>query len=68
MRDSVSGAVVVETVFNIPGLGRLLITSVLRRDYPVIQGIALLVSAVYVLVSLLIDILCVYLNPKIKYI
>jgi peptide/nickel transport system permease protein len=63
-----SGAVVVETVFNIPGLGRLLITSVLRRDYPVIQGIALLVSAVYVLVSLLIDILCVYLNPKIKYI
>jgi len=63
-----SGAVVVETVFNIPGLGRLLITSVLRRDYPVIQGIALLVSAVYVLVSLLIDILYVYLNPKIKYI
>jgi len=63
-----SGAVVVETVFNIPGLGRLLITSVLRRDYPVIQGIALLVSAVYVLVSLLIDILYVYLNPRIKYI
>lgn len=63
-----SGAVVVETVFNIPGLGRLLITSVLRRDYPVIQGIALLVSAVYVLVSLLIDVLYVYLNPKIKYI
>ncbi|MBI3328481.1 MAG: ABC transporter permease [Nitrospinae bacterium] len=62
-----SGAVVVETVFNIPGLGRLLITSVLRRDYPVIQGIALLVSAIYILVSLLIDILYVYLNPKIKY-
>lgn len=63
-----SGAVVVETVFNIPGLGRLLITSVLRRDYPVIQGIALVVSAVYVLVSLIIDILYVYLNPRIKYI
>jgi peptide/nickel transport system permease protein len=62
-----SGAVVVETVFNIPGLGRLLITSVLRRDYPVIQGIALLVSAICVLVSLLVDILYVYLNPKIRY-
>ncbi|MBI4279707.1 MAG: ABC transporter permease [Armatimonadetes bacterium] len=62
-----SGAVVVETVFNIPGLGRLLVTSVLRRDYPVIQGVALLVSVIYVLVSLVIDVLYVYLSPKVKY-
>jgi peptide/nickel transport system permease protein len=62
-----SGAVVVELVFNLPGMGRLLIDSVLRRDYPVIQGIALLVAAVSVLVNLLTDLTYVVLNPQIRY-
>lgn len=63
-----AGAVVTETVFALPGVGRLVISSVLRRDYPVIQGVLMFIGSMYVLVNLLIDILYVSLNPRIKYV
>lgn len=63
----IGGAVVTESVFGIPGLGRLTIDAILRRDYPVIQGVMLLFSLIYVLVNLLIDILYVVLDPRIRY-
>jgi peptide/nickel transport system permease protein len=63
----IGGAVVTESVFAIPGLGRLTIDAILRRDYPVIQGIVLLFSFVYVLVNLLIDLLYTVLDPRIRY-
>ncbi len=62
------GAIVIETVFNIPGVGRLLIQSVLRRDYPVIQGVVLLIAGAYVLINLLVDVAYAYLDPRIKYV
>lgn len=61
------GAVVTETVFTIPGMGRLVVQSVLRRDYPVIQGAVMAIAAFYVLANLLVDILYVYIDPRIKY-
>jgi len=61
------GAVVIETVFNIPGLGRLIISAVLRRDYPVVQGVVLLIAAVYMLVNLLVDLAYLALDPRIRY-
>jgi peptide/nickel transport system permease protein len=63
----IGGAVVTESVFAIPGLGRLTIDAILRRDYPVIQGIVLLFSFVYVLVNLLIDITYTLVDPRIRY-
>jgi peptide/nickel transport system permease protein len=63
----IGGAVVTESVFVIPGLGRLTIDAILRRDYPVIQGVVLLFSFVYVLVNLLIDLLYTVLDPRIRY-
>jgi peptide/nickel transport system permease protein len=62
-----AGAVVTETVFALPGVGRLVISSVLRRDYPVVQGVLMFIAAIYVLVNLLIDIIYVYLDPRVKY-
>jgi peptide/nickel transport system permease protein len=62
------GAIVIETVFNIPGVGRLLIQSVLRRDYPVIQGIVLLIAGAYVLINLLVDVAYAYLDPRVRYV
>ncbi len=62
------GAIVIETVFNIPGIGRLLVQSVLRRDYPVIQGVVLLIAGAYVVINLLVDVLYAYLDPRIKYV
>jgi len=63
----IGGAVVTESVFAIPGLGRLTVDAILRRDYPVIQGVVLLFSFVYVLVNLLIDILYTIIDPRIRY-
>lgn len=63
----IGGVVVTESVFNIPGLGRLTIDAVLRRDYPVIQGVILVFSGVYVLVNLLIDLTYTFLDPRIRY-
>jgi peptide/nickel transport system permease protein len=61
------GAVVVEQVFNIPGVGRLIISAVLRRDYPVVQGVILIVGAVYVVVNLVVDLAYLLLDPRIRY-
>ena len=63
----IGGAVVTESVFAIPGLGRLTIDAILRRDYPVIQGIVLLFSFVYVLVNLLVDVTYTLVDPRIRY-
>ncbi len=63
----IGGAVVTESVFAIPGLGRLTLDAILRRDYPVIQGVVLLFSFVYVLVNLAIDLLYMLLDPRIRY-
>jgi peptide/nickel transport system permease protein len=62
-----SGAVVVETVFNIPGLGRLIISAVLRRDYPVVQGVVLCVAGLYMLVNLAVDLSYLLIDPRVKY-
>ena len=63
----ISGVVVTESVFNLPGLGRLVVESVLARDYPLIQGLILLFSLVYIGVNLTIDILYVVFDPRIRY-
>ncbi len=63
----IGGAVVTESVFAIPGLGRLTVDAILRRDYPVIQGVVLLFSFVYVLVNLVIDLLYTVFDPRIRY-
>jgi peptide/nickel transport system permease protein len=63
----IGGAVVTESVFAIPGLGRLTVDAILRRDYPVIQGVILLFSFVYVLVNLAIDLLYTLFDPRIRY-
>jgi peptide/nickel transport system permease protein len=63
----IGGAVVVETIFNIPGIGRLIISAVLRRDYPVIQGVVLCVAGVYMLVNLLIDLSYLVIDPRVRY-
>jgi peptide/nickel transport system permease protein len=63
----ISGVVVTESVFNIPGVGRLTVDAVLARDYPVIQAMILLTSLVYVTVNLLIDVAYTLLDPRIRY-
>ncbi len=62
-----SGSVVIETVFSIPGLGRLMATSIVTRDYPVIQGALLITAAMFVLINLAVDVLYAYLDPRIHY-
>jgi peptide/nickel transport system permease protein len=63
----IGGAVVTESVFAIPGLGRLTIDAIVRRDYPVIQGIVLMFSFIYVLVNLAVDLIYTLLDPRIQY-
>lgn len=63
----IGGVVVTESVFAIPGVGRLTVDAILRRDYPIIQGVILVFSGAYVLVNLLIDISYTFLDPRIRY-
>jgi peptide/nickel transport system permease protein len=63
----IGGAVVTETVFGIPGLGRLVVDALLRRDYPIIQGVVLVSSFAYIAVNLGVDILYMLLDPRISY-
>ena len=63
----ISGVVVTESVFNLPGLGRLVVEAVLARDYPVIQGLILLFSFIYVLINLVVDVLYTVFDPRIRY-
>jgi peptide/nickel transport system permease protein len=63
----ISGVVITETVFAIPGIGRLVVDAILRRDYPIIQGVVLMFSAWYVLVNLAVDISYTLFDPRIRY-
>jgi peptide/nickel transport system permease protein len=63
----IGGSVLIETVFNIPGMGRLLVFSILNQDYTVTQGITLIIAVVVVLVNLLVDISYGWLDPRIRY-
>ena len=63
----IGGVVVTESVFNVPGVGRLVVDAILKRDYPIIQGLILAFSGVYILINLLIDISYTVLDPRIRY-
>ncbi len=63
----IGGAVVTETVFGLPGVGNLVVSAVLRRDYPVIQGALLVVAGLYVLINLIIDLLYTVVDPRVRY-
>jgi peptide/nickel transport system permease protein len=63
----IGGVVITETVFNIPGVGRLVVDAISKRDYPIIQGVILLFSGVYVLVNLGVDLTYTFLDPRIRY-
>lgn len=62
-----SGSVIIETVFSWPGMGRLLVNSVLQRDYPIVQGLVLVYAVIVILSNLLVDVLYSYFDPRIEY-
>ena len=62
-----AGAVVTERVFNLPGLGSLVVNAVLRRDYPVIQGTLIVVAILYVFINLLTDLLYLVIDKRVRY-
>lgn len=68
LANMLGGAVVIETVFNVPGMGRLIVQSVTRRDFPVVQAAVLLIAVIEVVVMLAIDILYVFIDPRIRYV
>jgi peptide/nickel transport system permease protein len=61
------GAIAIETVFNLPGIGRMMINAVARRDYPLIQGIVLFISVVFVFINLLVDLIYAWVDPRVKF-
>ncbi|WP_400162017.1 ABC transporter permease [Brevibacillus sp. TJ4] len=61
-----SGAVITETIFGLPGIGRLLIDGILQRDLPVVQGCVVFIATVFLLVNLLADVLCSWIDPRVK--
>ena len=61
------GAVVFETIFGLPGMGRFILDAINQRDYPVVQGVNLLLATIIVLVNLLVDLTYAYLDPRIRY-
>ena len=63
----IGGAIVTETVFAIPGIGRLTVDAILRRDYPIIQGVVLIFSGAYVLINLAVDLSYMFFDPRIRY-
>ena len=63
----IGGVVITETVFNIPGVGRLVVDAISKRDYPIIQGVILVFSGVYVLINLLVDLSYTLIDPRIRY-
>lgn len=68
LANLLGGAVVIETVFNVPGMGRLIVQSVTRRDFPVVQAAVLLIAVIEVVVMLAIDIMYVFIDPRIRYV
>jgi peptide/nickel transport system permease protein len=63
----IGGVVVTESVYNIPGLGRLVVDAILKRDYPIIQGLILFFSFLYIMLNLIIDITYTLIDPRIRY-
>ena len=63
----IGGVVITETVFNIPGVGRLVVDAISQRDYPIIQGVTLIFSGVYVVVNLIVDLSYTVIDPRIRY-
>jgi peptide/nickel transport system permease protein len=63
----IGGVIVTETVFAIPGIGRLTVDAILRRDYPIIQGVTLILSAVYVFINLLVDMSYTFFDPRVRF-
>ena len=61
-----SGAVLTETVFALPGVGTMLVSSILARDYPVIQGFTLIIAIIFILINLLVDFSYAFLDPRIR--
>ena len=62
----VGGAIVTETVFGLPGIGNLVVSAVLRRDYPVIQGALIVVAGIYVLINLAVDLIYALVDPRVR--
>ena len=62
----ISEAVVTETVFSLPGIGRMVVQSILRRDYPIIQGTILMIVLLYLVINLAVDILYAWLDPRVR--
>jgi len=65
--DLAGGAFVIETVFNLPGVGNLVVMAVRRRDYPLVQGCIVLISTIVIIVNLIVDVLYAYIDPQIRY-
>jgi peptide/nickel transport system permease protein len=59
--------VVTETIFSLPGVGRLVVTSIGQRDYPIIQGAILMIAVIFVAINLVVDLLYAWLDPRISY-
>ncbi len=64
--ELLSGAVLTETVFSLPGMGTAMVGAILARDYPVIQGFVMVIAVIFVLVNLLVDLSYAYLDPRIR--
>jgi peptide/nickel transport system permease protein len=62
-----SGTVIMETIFGLPGMGRFLVDAIYQRDYPVVQGVNLLIASIIVCINLLVDVTYAYLDPRIRY-
>ena len=62
----VGGAIITETVFGLPGIGNLVVSAVLRRDYPVIQGALIVIAAIYVVINLAIDLIYTLVDPRVR--
>ena len=62
----IGGAIVTETVFGLPGIGNLIVSSVLRRDYPVIQGALIVIAGIYVLINIIIDLIYALVDPRVR--
>jgi peptide/nickel transport system permease protein len=63
----IGGVVVTESVFNIPGVGRLVVDAIMRRDYPLIQGLIIFFSGVYIVINVLIDLIYLLIDPRIRF-
>lgn len=61
------GAIIIEKIFTLPGMGRLVVTAVQKRDYPVVQGVVLLTAGVYVLINLAVDLTYAWIDPRVRY-